>query len=604
MPRLRARFPQSELIGYVIAWIQAIFGRSDSTEQVKLRKGLVIPSDGIDYQLSGEEKQGGSGTVCMAIANKDKFAIKFLRDKTSVKTERFEKELAWCKSVRHDNIIRIVADGEYRGWRYYIMPYYKSTLRDLVNDTRDADSLYSAILELCKAVKFVHDNDVIHRDLKPENILIGSKGLVLADFGIAHFENSDLTRANDRMNNANYAAPEQRVRGGSKQITPAADIYSLGLIINECFTKSLPLSSDYKKIKDEYPTLFSLDQLVSRMIKQSPNGRPQIDDVVRELEFSHQCSIDEIADIRNRLLSFGLPVELADCEIDKVLDVASEDLWFVQNALWTKEYDDLVYYNNNWHCRISYDASQYCVNLSMQAKIYEVCERKRKYEGNVVGQHKPLDLTSNADHIDIHKRMVEVVGRYPVNRPHDISGQILKSFSSCCDYHCREILSSIEKLPSEIEHNLVDAPILNIAKYLKCYVQNSSDKIQIQDCLSINWENSSTAIRLQNEESLLDDYDPFDNTDEILDVFKEKWSVSSRQSSDTDWIILFRNKQEFEEFRKYALDLAKPHHYFEGDVLGLVDNFREHGDMVELVISSIFEIPNTLAKILGLRDDY
>lgn len=79
----------------------------------------------------------------------------------------------------------------------------------------------------------------MHRDIKPKNVLINpdTRRLVLADFGIAHFKDSSLTKNGDLLANRNYLAPEQMRRNNTLAIGKPADVFALGLVINEMFTK-------------------------------------------------------------------------------------------------------------------------------------------------------------------------------------------------------------------------------------------------------------------------------------------------------------------------------------------------------------------------------
>src|SRR5205085_4918867 len=130
---------------------------------------------------------------------------------------------------------------------------------------------------------------VVHRDLKPENILYdkAQDRLLVADFGIAHFEVEDIytdaeTSPNDKLANFQYAAPEQR-RRGSKVEYPA-DIYALGLILNEMFTGLMPHGTRYKTIGEVAPAYGYLDDLVTEMLVQSVEERTNsIAEVKRQL---------------------------------------------------------------------------------------------------------------------------------------------------------------------------------------------------------------------------------------------------------------------------------------------------------------------------------
>jgi serine/threonine protein kinase len=130
----------------------------------------------------------------------------------------------------------------------------------------------------------------VHRDLKPENILYtaGEDRLVIADFGIARFEEDELYTAVEtkdlaRLANFQYAAPEQRSRGSEPD--QRADIYALGLILNEIFTGEVPSGTGYKTIARVASDFEYLDSMVEEMMRQSPEDR-----------------IDSIEKIKNQLI--------------------------------------------------------------------------------------------------------------------------------------------------------------------------------------------------------------------------------------------------------------------------------------------------------------
>ena len=121
---------------------------------------------------------------------------------------------------------------------------------------------------------------VVHRDLKPENILTDSVtgAIAIADFGVAHFTEDLLvtlveTSPAQRLANFLYAAPEQRAPG--LDVGTPADIYSIGLLVNELFTGVVPHGTDYKEIAEISREHGYLDPLVEMMLRQAPNDRPQ-----------------------------------------------------------------------------------------------------------------------------------------------------------------------------------------------------------------------------------------------------------------------------------------------------------------------------------------
>ncbi len=101
---------------------------------------------------------------------------------------------------------------------------------------------------------------------------------MLADFGIARFKEDDLlttvnTGPRERLANFAYAAPEQRVPG--QKVEQQADIYPLGLILNEMFTGQIPQGTGFRKIKEVAPEFGYLDDLVEMMLQQQPEQRIQ-----------------------------------------------------------------------------------------------------------------------------------------------------------------------------------------------------------------------------------------------------------------------------------------------------------------------------------------
>jgi serine/threonine protein kinase len=126
-------------------------------------------------------------------------------------------------------------------------------------------------------VEAAHLQGVVHRDLKPENILVnGADFVVVADFGIARFEEEDLYTAvetqDERLANFQYSAPEQRARG--RAVNARADIYALALILNELFTGEVPSGTGYKTVRTVSPSHSWIDDVVEGMMRQSPDERP------------------------------------------------------------------------------------------------------------------------------------------------------------------------------------------------------------------------------------------------------------------------------------------------------------------------------------------
>lgn len=245
------------------------------------------------YTEVGLLGEGGAGRVYEVQNDKGQmFALKCLSpDRISAdRRKRFKNEIGFCQRALHRNIVRVLDTGilNLKGvvCPFYVMPKYKGTLRNLIASTSTAQvlALFAQVLD---GVEAAHKLDVWHRDLKPENVLWDESSLVIADFGIAHFEEEAIytaveTKVASRMANFMYSAPEQRARGAS--VDRRADIFSLGLILNEMFTHEVPQGAGYRTIGNAAPDFAYLDPIVERMIQSSPERRYQsIDEIKRDL---------------------------------------------------------------------------------------------------------------------------------------------------------------------------------------------------------------------------------------------------------------------------------------------------------------------------------
>src|SRR5262249_54126036 len=101
------------------------------------------------------------------------------------------------------------------------------------------------VAQLARGVQAAHDRGIVHRDLKPANVLFDADGLPkVADFGLAKRDaTSDLTQSGTVMGTPAYMSPEQ-ARGETKFVTPATDVWALGVILYECLTGVKPFDAE------------------------------------------------------------------------------------------------------------------------------------------------------------------------------------------------------------------------------------------------------------------------------------------------------------------------------------------------------------------------
>lgn len=190
-------------------------------------KGRKIKGKSDVYELLKHLAGGGNGDVWKSKCNNEYFAVKFLKKeemKSDRKKKRFLKEIDFLKNNNHKNIVHIFDYGEFDDELFYVMPLYNETLKDVIQEEKTITQIFDYILQVCEGIRYAHNKDIIHRDIKPENILIDKEKLVIADLGIAHFKNSDITEKGELLANRVYAAPEQKKKGSSENVGKSADI--------------------------------------------------------------------------------------------------------------------------------------------------------------------------------------------------------------------------------------------------------------------------------------------------------------------------------------------------------------------------------------------
>jgi serine/threonine-protein kinase len=172
--------------------------------------------------------------------------LKLVRSGLAVDTllPRFRRERQLLARLKHPYIARLLDGGVSPDGRPYLVMDYVEGERILDFCERRAMSIEARLelfRKLCSAVAYAHQNLIVHRDIKPGNILVTTDGEPkLLDFGIAKLVVEDEEAASATafpMLTPRYASPEQ-LRG--EEVTTATDIYSLGVLLVELLTGSLP----------------------------------------------------------------------------------------------------------------------------------------------------------------------------------------------------------------------------------------------------------------------------------------------------------------------------------------------------------------------------
>ena len=235
-----------------------------------------------NYRLIGRLGAGGMGDVWHAedLKLRRMVAIKVLSRATAQNDEsraRLIREARTAAQLAHPNIATIHSIEEHDGHSFIVMEYIRGeSLRQRLagGPLSDAEVIWIA-RQIAEALKEAHSLGIIHRDIKPDNVMLTGDRLKVLDFGIAKRIGPDAnhdtfqeyaTREGMVLGTLFYMSPEQAL---GKELDTRTDIYSLGVLMYQLLTGSLPFVGDTatdtitRIIRDEAPSLRSMKPSVS-----------------------------------------------------------------------------------------------------------------------------------------------------------------------------------------------------------------------------------------------------------------------------------------------------------------------------------------------------
>lgn len=262
----------------------------------RLRPGLVLADR---YRLVGHVASGGMGQVWEALDDNlaRRVALKIMHPYTSDElalADRFRDEARFAAQLSHPHIVTIHDYVEFEGLAFLVMEYVDGpTLAKLLaRGPLDPTDVRRLLRQLASALDLAHSAGIIHRDIKSANVMVSHNGAQLTDFGIARSVEADSrTLTGQILGTAHYLSPEQAL---GQRITPATDIYSLGILAHEMLTatkpfdRGTPIATALAHVQEAPPALpegtpVDLESVISSCLSKEAADRPDAAHLVQLL---------------------------------------------------------------------------------------------------------------------------------------------------------------------------------------------------------------------------------------------------------------------------------------------------------------------------------
>lgn len=265
------------------------------------------------YRITGQLGRGGMGEVYLAkdIRLNREVALKLLPREAIAdesRRRRFFQEARAASTLNHPNIVTIFDIGEHQGVPFIATELiHGRTLRTIIEERPALGPILRIIEQVAKALAVAHRSGIVHRDIKPDNIMVRDDGYAkILDFGLARLltaSGSDTdsragtyvqTSAGIIVGTLAYMSPEQ---AQGEAVTPATDIFSLGVVLFEAATGQHPFRGDSRvgllnAIVSQNPVppsrlnpevTSSVETTILRMLEKEAGNRPSAAEVEESL---------------------------------------------------------------------------------------------------------------------------------------------------------------------------------------------------------------------------------------------------------------------------------------------------------------------------------
>ncbi|KAG3294489.1 NIMA related kinase 1, transcript variant X8 [Ictidomys tridecemlineatus] len=215
---------------------------------------------------------------------------------SSKEREESRREVAVLANMKHPNIVQYRESFEENGSLYIVMDYCEGgDLFKRINAQKgilfQEDQILDWFVQICLALKHVHDRKILHRDIKSQNIFLTKDGTVqLGDFGIARVLNSTVELARTCIGTPYYLSPEICE---NKPYNNKSDIWALGCVLYEMCTLKHAFEAGNMKnlvlkiISGSFPPVslhysYDLRSLLSQLFKRNPRDRPSVNSILEK----------------------------------------------------------------------------------------------------------------------------------------------------------------------------------------------------------------------------------------------------------------------------------------------------------------------------------